>query len=205
MFELEMKSRTLSVVEKWVCFGILPIGLLLMPAISLQSSAADADRRSLIPSQLRSALGCNLKLRGNGMGPDSGQDEMIDGYFSRSPRSGSASSVFWCAQEESKILLVFTRNAKLMHEECSPLLVWHAHPLAPLSLSDRSEDLREFTYVDDINRAFSKSAGARQSKIAHRTGPSGERTSGMIIQDGDDSLMNQFYCYKGAWLVRRLD
>jgi len=72
-----------------------------------------------------------------------------------------------------------------MHPECSPVLPWHYFPKGLSSLSSETAPLDQFVHVDDLNRGW------------FAVGP--------IVVDGDDSLSDEFYCYRGAWLVRIQD
>ncbi len=171
-------------------------------ALSPVSAEPGPLRYSAIPNQVRAALGCDSRIRGNGSGRADKVADMLGGYAPELPNPGPAISIFWCAQAADRFLLAFVRDGKLMHPECSPALVWHNNPRG-LSLSEEAEPLDQFVYLDDLNRDW-----VNNSNIADqppmRTGPSGEMTSGSIILDGDESLANEFYCYRGAWMVRVL-
>jgi hypothetical protein len=151
---------------------------------------AEANQPPLnaIPTQVRAVLGCDDRIRGNGIGLDGKAEEMLAGYSTPSVKGRAKISVFWCALTVDRFWLVFVQGGQLMHPECSPILDWHYSPKG-LSLSTESRPLNEFVYVDGSGRA----------------GPSGKRTAGSIVVDGDDSLSKEFYCYKGRWMVRILD
>src|SRR5215472_15902518 len=164
------------------CCGGTMIRAVLLSIVALllaqSSMAADEVKQTLfnaIPTQVRTVLGCDTKI-----------------------------SVFWCALADNRFLLVFVRGGQLMHPECSPVLPWHYFPKGLSSLSSETAPLAQFVYVDDLNRGWFD-FGKKGPSPAKRFGPSGEKTVGPIVVDGDDSLSNEFYCYKGAWLVRIQD
>jgi hypothetical protein len=152
---------------------------------------ADPPRYNAIPEDIRAALGCDIGNRFNGLGIEHHNAEMRDGYRPAARSNGSPMSVFWCAQGADRFALAFVRDGRLMRPECPPVLAWRYFPKAALSISDAPEPLDDFAYVDRSKRR----GHARLSGT----------TSGSIVVDGDDSLSNQFYCHKGAWMVRVLD
>jgi hypothetical protein len=182
---------------------VLVVGSFLVATPALCQDVDRRDKYSAVPTLLRSALGCNLRIHGNGIGYDREKATMmLDGYSSTLPARGSGGSVFWCAQADNKFLLAFVQDGKLWHSECSPVLVSHNVPKG-LSFSRESMDLEDFVYLDDLNRDSLNFGGAQEYPPA-RHGPSGEKTTGMTVRDGDDTLSEDFYCYRGAWLVRSL-
>ena len=193
------------------CCGGTMIRAVLLSIVALllaqSSMAADEVKQSLfnaIPNQVRTVLGCDTKIRGNGIGLEGRDGEMLAGYSPPSLKGRSKISVFWCALADNRFLLVFVRGGQLMHPECSPVLPWHYFPKGLSSLSSETAPLAQFVYVDDLNRGWFD-FGKKGPSPAKRFGPSGEKTVGPIVVDGDDSLSNEFYCYKGAWLVRIQD
>jgi hypothetical protein len=156
----------------------------------------------VVPSQIISALGCDSKLRGNGIGGADARTLMLYGYSPHVPSQSPSGAVFWCAQKEDRFLLVIIQDGILVHSDCSPMMVWH-YPPKGLSFSNEPEDLGRFVYVDDVNRRAWSEFGRKNGPSAKpRRGPSGEKTMGTIIRDGDESLSNEFYCYKGAWMLQ---
>jgi hypothetical protein len=200
----------LSVIISWFGGPMMRAALLIIALLFSQfSMAADEAKQvqfNAIPNQVRTVLGCDTKLRGNGIGLEGKTEEMLAGYSPASLNGRPKISIFWCALTEDKFLLAFVRSGRLSHPECSPILTWHYFPKGLSSLSTEPVPLDQFVYVDDLNRSwldsFKVKPGASPPK---RFGPPGEKTIGPIIVDGDDSLSNEFYCYKGAWLVRILD
>jgi hypothetical protein len=83
------------------------------------------------------------------------------------------------------------------------MMIWR-YPPKVISFSEASGDLGQFVYVDDVDRDWSDFGENRDHPPA-RHGPAGEMTKGTIVRDGDDSLYEEFYCYKGAWMVRVFD
>lgn len=109
--------------------------------------------------------------------------------------------LFWCQRSQDDFLLVFTRDGKLFHPECAPIIHWKWYPRG-LEIISEKIPLTEFVFLDDFlkwNESF------RQGGVTAtpRRGPESEHTSA-IIKDGT-SFETYFYCYKGSWLIEQRD
>jgi len=104
-------------------------------------------------------------------------------------REGSA--VLWCEWREGEgrrfRLLVLARGKT--ESRCPLMLEWRSYPGGLSIFSDRRTTLDGFVYVADPKR---------------RPPPNVRLTENAILSEYD-GIQNLFYCYRGEWVVRRID
>jgi len=104
-------------------------------------------------------------------------------------REGSA--VLWCEWREGEgrrfRLLVLARGKT--EPRCPLMLEWRSYPGGLSIFSDRRTTLDGFVYATDPKR---------------RPPPNVRLTENAILSEYDGT-QNLFYCYRGEWVVRRVD
>ncbi len=111
----------------------------------------------------------------------------VSGYLSGEDKS---TGVFWCVRdldaEKDRILIVVVNRHPHGTLKCPNVLRSINQPQKLTILRDEKIPLSWFVVRDKPSQ----------------TGPAGRYTSGPVIDTGDDGVGEQWFCYKGAWLVR---
>ena len=112
----------------------------------------------------------------------------VYGYL-EGQREGSA--VLWCQRREGEgrrfRLLVLARGKT--ESRCPLMLEWRSYPGGLSIFNDRRTTLDGFVYVADPKR---------------RPPPNVRLTENAILSEYD-GIQNLFYCYRGEWVIRRID